>query len=148
MSFDRFWYALRIMGKWVIVIPLLIMLSFAFLAALLTIMQVSHLRISQVLTASLEMVLPLAVGLYIWERFYQVDSAHTHIDNGAALGLALVKEWVEEMSGTVSVESIVGEGSCFTLCLPRSNVSNERTNPQKPDSDDQERGVDSKIHNC
>ncbi len=61
MSFDRFWYELHIMGKWVIVIPLLIMLSFAFLAALLAIMQVSHLRISQVLTASLEMILPLAV---------------------------------------------------------------------------------------
>jgi hypothetical protein len=63
MSFDRFWYELRIMGKWVIVIPLLIILSFAFLAVLLTIMQVSHLRISQVLTASLEMVLPLVAGL-------------------------------------------------------------------------------------
>ena len=45
------------------VIPLLIMLSFAFLAVLLTIMQVSHLRISQVLTASLETVLPVVAGL-------------------------------------------------------------------------------------
>jgi signal transduction histidine kinase len=85
---------------------------------------------------------------HIWERFYQVDRAHTRIDNGAGLGLALVKEWVEEMGGTVSVESIVGEGSCFTLCLPRANVSNQRTNQQRPDSDNQERGVDSKIHNC
>jgi len=85
---------------------------------------------------------------HIWERFYQVDSAHTRIDNGAGLGLALVKEWVEEMGGTVSVESIVGEGSCFTLCLPRANISNERTNQQRPDSDDQEWAVDSKIRNC
>jgi len=84
---------------------------------------------------------------HIWERFYQVDSTHTRLDNGAGLGLALVKEWVEEMGGTVSVESIVGEGSCFTLCLPRANVSNQRTNQQRPDSDDQERGVDSRIHN-
>ena len=65
MSLDRFWYELRIIGKWVLIIPLLIMLSFAFLAAMLTLMQVSHLRISQVLTGSLEMVLPLAAGLLI-----------------------------------------------------------------------------------
>jgi hypothetical protein len=63
MSLDRFRYELRIMGKWVLVIPLLIMLSFAFLAAILTLIQVSHLRSSQVLTGSLEMVLPLAAGL-------------------------------------------------------------------------------------
>ena len=85
---------------------------------------------------------------HIWERFYQVESMRTRIDNGAGLGLALVKEWVEEMGGTVSVESIVGEGSCFTLRLPRANVSNERTNQQRPDSDGHERRVDSKIRNC
>ncbi len=84
---------------------------------------------------------------HIWERFYQVDSTHTRLDNGAGLGLALVKEWVEEMGGTVSVESIVSEGSCFTLRLPRASAYNERTNQQRPDSDDQERGVDSRIHN-
>ncbi|HYX49509.1 MAG TPA: ATP-binding protein, partial [Ktedonobacteraceae bacterium] len=42
------------------------------------------------------------------------------VDGGTGLGLALVKEWIEEMGGTASVESIVGEGSCFTLHLPRS----------------------------
>lgn len=63
MYFDRLRYELHIMGKWVIFIPLLMMLSFAFLAGLLIIMHVDLLRISQVLTASLEMVLPLAAGL-------------------------------------------------------------------------------------
>ena len=63
MSLDRLWYELRIMGKWVILIPPLIILSLAFLSAPLAIMHVDHLRISQVLTASLEMFLPLAAGL-------------------------------------------------------------------------------------
>ena len=63
MTQDRIWYELRIMGKWVILIPPLIILTFALLGEILTIMQVGHLRISQVLTASLEMVLPLAAGL-------------------------------------------------------------------------------------
>jgi len=57
---------------------------------------------------------------HIWERFYQTERSHTLIDGGAGLGLALVKEWVEEMGGTVSAESAVNEGSCFTLHLPRS----------------------------
>lgn len=63
MSLDQFSYELRIMGRWVILIPPLIILTFALLGEILTIMQVGHLRISQVLTASLEMVLPLAAGL-------------------------------------------------------------------------------------
>jgi hypothetical protein len=63
MSQDRIWYELRIMGRWLILIPPLIILTFILLGGILTIMQVGQLRISQVLTASLEMVLPLAAGL-------------------------------------------------------------------------------------
>src|SRR6185312_1428966 len=51
---------------------------------------------------------------YIWERFYQADNARNSLDGGAGLGLALVKELVEAMDGTVEVESVVGGGSCFT----------------------------------
>ena len=65
MSQDRLWYELRILGRWVMLIPLLIILTFVFLGWILTTMQVDHLRISQVLTASLEMMLPLAAGLLI-----------------------------------------------------------------------------------
>ncbi|QBD82264.1 HAMP domain-containing sensor histidine kinase [Ktedonosporobacter rubrisoli] len=54
----------------------------------------------------------------IWERFYQTETTRTRMDGGAGLGLALVKEWVELMQGSVSVESVLGEGSCFTISLP------------------------------
>ena len=60
---DRIRYELRIMGIWMILIPPLIILTFVLLGLMLTIMQVDHLRISQVLPASLEMVLPLSAGL-------------------------------------------------------------------------------------
>jgi hypothetical protein len=63
MSQDRIWYELRILGRWVILIPPLIVPTFVLLGGILTIMQVGHFRISQVLTGSLEMVLPLAAGL-------------------------------------------------------------------------------------
>ena len=54
----------------------------------------------------------------IWERFYQADGAHRSGDAG--LGLALVKELVEAMKGTIIVTSRLGEGSCFTIRLARA----------------------------
>ncbi len=57
---------------------------------------------------------------HIWERFYQVESAHKGANSGAGLGLTLVKELIEAMNGSVEVESVVGEGSCFTIRLPRA----------------------------
>lgn len=61
----------------------------------------------------------------IWERFYRGEAARAEdarqgIEPGAGLGLALVKELVEAMGGTVSATSEAGEGSCFTVCLRRS----------------------------
>jgi signal transduction histidine kinase len=56
---------------------------------------------------------------HIWERFYRGESARTEDRRGAGLGLALVKELVEAMGGTVEVESVVEEGSCFTVRVPR-----------------------------
>jgi signal transduction histidine kinase len=53
----------------------------------------------------------------IWERFYQVEQQGPLQEGGAGLGLALVKEWIEVMGGSVAVESVVGQGSCFTLRL-------------------------------
>ncbi len=57
---------------------------------------------------------------HIWERFYQTEQTKQK-GGGTGLGLSLVKEWVEGMSGTVMVESTQGQGSCFTLCLPLTN---------------------------
>ncbi len=53
---------------------------------------------------------------YIWKRFYQSKSSR--MGGGTGLGLALVKEWTEAMGGTTAVESVLGEGSCFTVCFP------------------------------
>lgn len=60
----------------------------------------------------------------IWDRFFRSvdardeDSAREQARDGAGLGLALVKELTEAMNGMVEVESVLGEGSCFTLRLP------------------------------
>ncbi len=62
---------------------------------------------------------------HIWERFYQTESARTRMSSGAGLGLTLVKELIEGMDGSVAVESVVDEGSCFTIRLPQAKVDGE-----------------------
>jgi signal transduction histidine kinase len=57
---------------------------------------------------------------HVWERFYRGAEARVKDHRGAGLGLALVKELTEAMGGTVEVESEIGQGSCFTLRLPRA----------------------------
>jgi signal transduction histidine kinase len=54
----------------------------------------------------------------VFERFYRVDVARSRASGGTGLGLALVRHAAERQGGTVSVESLLGEGSSFTLLLP------------------------------
>lgn len=54
----------------------------------------------------------------IWQRFYQVDPARSG-DRGAGLGLSMVDKIAQAHGGTMTVESVPGLGSRFTLHLPR-----------------------------
>ncbi|HZK23909.1 MAG TPA: ATP-binding protein [Oscillospiraceae bacterium] len=56
---------------------------------------------------------------YLFERFYRVDPSRARTTGGSGIGLAIVKELVEAMGGRVTVESEPGEGSSFSVYLPR-----------------------------
>lgn len=52
---------------------------------------------------------------HIFERFYKIDIHHS---GGSGIGLALVKAFVELHGGTITVESMVGKGTVFTVEMP------------------------------
>jgi signal transduction histidine kinase len=54
----------------------------------------------------------------VFDPFVQVDMSRTRRSEGSGLGLAISRDLARGMGGDLRVESIVGEGSTFTLTLP------------------------------
>lgn len=56
----------------------------------------------------------------IFEPFVQLGRSLTSAHEGTGLGLAISRDLARAMDGDVAVESTLGEGSTFTLRLPRA----------------------------
>lgn len=54
----------------------------------------------------------------IFDEFIQLDNDLTQKHRGAGLGLSIVKKLVEMQGGSISVDSIPGKGTCFTVRIP------------------------------
>jgi two-component system, OmpR family, sensor histidine kinase SenX3 len=71
----------------------------------------------------------------IFERFYRVDPARHRSTGGTGLGLSIVKHVAASHGGEVRVWSVEGQGSTFTLSLPRCTTSqpdSRSASPQGP----------------
>lgn len=58
------------------------------------------------------------------ERFYRIDSARSREMGGTGLGLAIVKHIVNRHRGKLEIQSVLGEGSTFTIYLPMDRAPN------------------------
>ncbi|TDC53791.1 HAMP domain-containing protein [Jiangella ureilytica] len=55
---------------------------------------------------------------HLFDRFYRTDTSRARATGGSGLGLAITKHLVEAHEGTVTVSTMVGAGSTFTIRLP------------------------------
>ena len=96
MSFDRFHYELQLMGKKVILTPILVMVGFALFSLLLKYLKVAPERF---LLAGIEMILPIAIGVVVGNVAIQDPALELqltmpcHYDQTALQRLLLIIGW-------------------------------------------------------
>ena len=66
----------------------------------------------------------------VFDEFTQADSSTTRKYGGTGLGLAICKKFCQLMGGDVTVHSVEGEGTTFTVELPAVVVDPEAPKPQ------------------
>lgn len=71
--------------------------------------------------------IPAADQTKVFERFYRVDRSRRRDTGGTGLGLAIVRHVALNHGGTIELSSVEGEGSTFTLTIPRREIADRRS---------------------
>jgi signal transduction histidine kinase len=58
----------------------------------------------------------------IFDSFWQVDMSMTRQYGGTGIGLTVIKQFVDQLGGVISVTSQVGKGSVFTIKIPHQSA--------------------------
>ena len=72
----------------------------------------------QIIVKDTGMGIPKAKQKVIFERFTRLDPSNKGIHEGLGLGLSMVKQFVEEMNGSIEIKSSPGQGTTFICTLP------------------------------
>jgi CheY-like chemotaxis protein/anti-sigma regulatory factor (Ser/Thr protein kinase) len=67
----------------------------------------------------------------VFEEFKQVEGNDSATQQGTGLGLAITRRLVEQHGGKISLQSEIGEGSCFTFTLPAASVNSKNVEGEK-----------------
>lgn len=79
---------------------------------------------------------------FIFDRFYQIEDSSTRRYEGSGIGLSLTKEIVELMKGTITVDSVEGEGSTFSVQIPITTEAKKLERRHKPESQHLNTGIE------
>ncbi len=92
---------------------------------------------------------------YIFDRFYQVSENAAHVehttDRGTGIGLAMVKELINQMHGDIKVESRTGvsSGTSFIVTMPfrvsTEKIEMQNNDVEETDTSEQVEASDKKI---
>jgi len=63
----------------------------------------------------------------IFDRFKRLDNTINTLSSGYGLGLSVAKAITDMLNGTISVESVVGQGATFTVLIPDVHTDTEAT---------------------